>query len=239
EYVMNVTEYDRILVVTADGTYRIMAPTEKAWMPGPILHASIWDAQKGAHFVLVYLDADRAAWAKRVHIERFITNKTYPLVKEGSVGIQFLTESKNPGKLELKMVPAKRQKVKAVTVDLNKVPACGLTARGTKLTSKPVQSAALVGAASALSGNGKLSAGASNGKPAASAEPEQAELFAASPAAAPTAKAPKAGKGPAKKARKAARPRKAAKHSKPAKPAKKADAGGLLNRAAQMRKNGK
>jgi topoisomerase-4 subunit A len=144
EFVLNVTEYDKILVVTADGTYRIMAPTEKAWMPGPVMHASIWDGQKGVHFVLVYLDADRVAWGKRVHVERFITNKTYPLVKEGSVGIEFLSEKKNPGVLRLNMVPAKRQKVRAVIVDLAKVPVCGLTARGMKLSHKPVQNAELL-----------------------------------------------------------------------------------------------
>jgi len=140
EFVMNVTEYDRILIVTADGTYRIMAPPEKAWMPGPILHVSVWDPRKGEHFVLVYRDSAKIAWGKRVHIERFITNKTYSLVKEGAIGIDFLTEKKNPGTLRLNMVPAKRQKVKAVTVDLAKIPASGLTARGLKLSQKPVQS---------------------------------------------------------------------------------------------------
>ena len=42
------------------------------------------------------------------------------------------------------MVPVKRQKVKAVTVDLGKIPACGLTARGLKLSHKPVQSVELL-----------------------------------------------------------------------------------------------
>jgi topoisomerase-4 subunit A len=139
EFVMNVTEYDRILAVTADGTYRIMAPQEKAWMPGPVLYAEVWDAQKGASFVLIYRDANKVAWGKRVHIERFITNKTYSLVKEGSIGIDFLSEKKSPGTVELHMVPFKRQKVKSVTVDLKTVPACGLTARGLKLSAKPVQ----------------------------------------------------------------------------------------------------
>jgi topoisomerase-4 subunit A len=144
EFVMNVTEYDRILTVTADGTYRIMSPPEKAWMPGALLHASVWDPGKGAHFVLVYRDSARIAWGKRVHIERFITNKTYPLVKEGSVGIDFLSEKKNPGALQINMVPVKRQKVKAVAVDLGKIPPCGLTARGLKLTQKPAEGAVLL-----------------------------------------------------------------------------------------------
>jgi topoisomerase IV subunit A len=144
EFVMNVTEYDKILTVTGDGTYRVMTPPEKAWMPGPVMHASVWDPAKGEHFVLVYKDATGAAWAKRVHVERFIANKTYPLAKEGSQGIVFLSTKKNPGMLSLHMVPQKRQKVKAVTVDLGKVPACGLTARGIRLTQKAVEKAELL-----------------------------------------------------------------------------------------------
>jgi topoisomerase-4 subunit A len=144
EFVMNVTEYDRILTVTADGTYRIMAPPEKAWMPGALLHASIWDPQKGMHFVLVYRDANRVAWGKRVHIERYITNKTYSLVKEGSVGIDILSEKKNPGPAQLSMVPIKRQKVRSLTVDLGKIAFCGLAARGLKLSQKPVERAELL-----------------------------------------------------------------------------------------------
>jgi len=113
-------------------------------MPGPLLHASVWDAARGEHLVVVYRDAAKAAWGKRVHIERFITNKTYPLIKEGSVGIEFLSTKRNPGILQLRMAPVKRQKVKAVTVDLGKIPACGLAARGVKLTQKAVEKAELL-----------------------------------------------------------------------------------------------
>jgi hypothetical protein len=141
---MNVTEYDRILVVTADGTYRIMTPPEKAWMPGLVLHASVWDPQRGEHFVLVYRDSAKIAWGKRVHIERFITNKTYSLVREGAIGIDFLSVKRNPGVLQLNMVPVKRQKVKSITVDLGKIPACGLVARGLKLSQKAVHNVELL-----------------------------------------------------------------------------------------------
>ena len=144
EFVMTVTEYDRILAVTADGTYRIMAPPEKAWMPGALLYAGIFDKTRGAHITLVYRDAAGLAWGKKVHIERFITNKTYPLAKEGSLGIDYLVEKKAVGMLKLNLVPAKRQKVKSVNVDLAKIPACGLTARGVKLTTKPLQSVELL-----------------------------------------------------------------------------------------------
>jgi topoisomerase-4 subunit A len=216
EFVMNVTEYDRILVVTADGTYRIMAPAERAWMPGPVLHASIWDGQKGAHFVLVYLDADRLAWGKRVHIERFITNKTYSLVREGSAGIEFLSEKRNPGLLKLTIVPARRQKVKAVTVDLGKIPACGLTARGMKLTQKPVQNAEPLPEAA---------------KPSPRAAPEKAATEKPEPAIRARTPAPRTPpRRSVVKRRRAASARKA-----PAPVKRSAPTGSLLKKASQMR----
>ena len=63
---------------------------------------------------------------------------------ESTPEIEFLSEKKSPGVLRLNMVPAKRQKVKTLNVDLNKIPACGLTARGLKLSQKPVQNAELL-----------------------------------------------------------------------------------------------
>ncbi len=144
EFVMTVTEYDRILTVTADGTYRIMAPPEKAWMPAVLLYAGIFDKAKGARFTLIYRDANGLAWGKKVHIERFITNKTYWIAKEGAQGIDFLTEKQPTGAVKLNMVPAKRQKVKSVNVDIARIPACGLSARGVKLTTKPIAGAEIV-----------------------------------------------------------------------------------------------
>ncbi len=139
DFAMNVTEYDRILAVTSDGTYRIMPPPEKAWLPGALLYAAVFDSKKGVGLTIVYRDANKAAWGKKVRIERFITNKVYSLVKEGSVGIAFLSDRKSPGSVVLHMVPKKRAKVKSVTVDLNKIPPCGLTARGTRLTAKAME----------------------------------------------------------------------------------------------------
>jgi topoisomerase-4 subunit A len=139
EFVMNVTDYDRILLVTEDGTYRIMAPPEKAFLPSPVLHAEVFDPEKGTHLSLVWLDADRAPWGKRVKVERFITNKVYSLVKEGAAGIAFLAPEKKPGPVKIDFVPTKRAKLKSLVVDLGKVPECGLGARGTRLANKPVE----------------------------------------------------------------------------------------------------
>ena len=86
EFVMNVSDYDKILVVTDDGAYRVMSPPEKAFLPAPVLHAAVFDPEKGAHLNLVWLDAAKSPWGKRVKVERFITNKVYSLTKEGAAG---------------------------------------------------------------------------------------------------------------------------------------------------------
>jgi hypothetical protein len=109
-----------------------------------VLWAGVFDSKKGHEFTFVYKDSMGAAWGKRVRVERFITNKVYPLAKEGSQGIEFLSDKKNPGKAILHMVPAKRQKVKSVVVDLGAVPPCGLSARGTRLTVKPMEKVELM-----------------------------------------------------------------------------------------------
>jgi hypothetical protein len=104
-----------------------------------VLHAEVFDPEKGTHLSLVWLDADRAPWGKRVKVERFITNKVYSLVKEGAAGIAFLAPEKKPGPVKIDFVPTKRAKLKSLVVDLGKVPECGLGARGTRLANKPVE----------------------------------------------------------------------------------------------------
>jgi len=142
---MNVTSYDKILVVTSDGTYRVMAPPEKAFLPAPIVYAGIFDPAKGTDLNLIWLDAARAPWGKRVRVERFITNKVYSLVKEGSAGIAFLsTDRKVPGVVQIDFVPAKRAKLRSVVVNMAKVPECGLAARGMRLATKPAEKATLL-----------------------------------------------------------------------------------------------
>jgi hypothetical protein len=89
---------------------------------------------------LICKDAAGVPWGKMVRIERFITNNVYSLVKEGSLGIEFLTDRKAPGSVLLHMVPKKRQKVRTVTANLNSLAPSGLAARGAKLASKPLQS---------------------------------------------------------------------------------------------------
>ena len=148
-----VTEYDRILLVTADGKYRIIAPPEKILLPTKLLYCSVFNQEIGARFMLVYRDSKKLAWGKKVHIEKFITDRVYELCKGSPTGIDYLTNKKEPGLLKLRFVPTPRQRVKESNVDLKTVGECGIAARGTRLHAKPVRRVTLIRNKAARVGN--------------------------------------------------------------------------------------
>lgn len=142
---MEVSEYDRVLIITSDGSYRIVGPIEKLLLPGKVLYCEPFDQDKGAIFTVVYRDAERIAWGKRVLIDKFIRDKTYSLIKGDGGRLDVLSTRTNPGKVHLSFVPAKRQRVSEATFDLNTLERKGVTARGNRLSPKPVAKVKLLG----------------------------------------------------------------------------------------------
>lgn len=139
EFAMSVTEFDRVLAVSSDGSYRIVAPPAKLLLPRKVLYCRPFDAEAGADFTVVYRDAQKHVFGKRVHIERFITDKEYRLFKDPKGRIDLLLADDEPlGVLEMDFVPVKRQRLRAARFDLGELPFAGLTARGTRLAPKPV-----------------------------------------------------------------------------------------------------
>jgi len=145
---LTVSSYDRILVVSSDGTYRIIAPPEKVLLPQRLIYCARFDPQKGARFTLIYRDSNKVAWAKKVHIEKFITDKVYNLCNSSPSGIDYLNATGKPHTVKLHFVPKPRQKIKEVKINLQLIKPCGLTARGTRLYAKPVRRIELITASS-------------------------------------------------------------------------------------------
>ena len=138
---IEVSPYDKVLIITQDGMYRIIAPPEKVLIPGKVLFCAKHDPENGLAFTLVYRDADRVAWGKRVVIKTFIKDKEYSLIPGGPndrARIEVLTRREQPGKVKLKFLPAKRQRVKEAEFDLNELSVKGVSARGNRLSPKPV-----------------------------------------------------------------------------------------------------
>lgn len=139
EFAMSVTEFDRVLAISSDGSYRILAPPAKLLLPRKLLYCAPFDSELGADFSVVYRDAQKHVFGKRVHIERFITDKEYRLFKDPKGKIDLLLPDDEPlGLLEMSFVPVKRQRLRAARFDLGDLEFAGLTARGARLAPKPV-----------------------------------------------------------------------------------------------------
>ena len=163
---LTVTEYDRVLAVTSDGTYRIMAPPEKVLLPGKLLYCRVFDQESGCDLTLVYRDADKKAWGKRVVIDKFITDKVYHLFGASSSGIDYLTVTRRAPRIRLSFVPKPRQKIKEAAYDLADLSPCGTSARGTLLHPKPVARMRILSQSAARESGGQRTARKAPKKPA-------------------------------------------------------------------------
>ncbi|HTO68591.1 MAG TPA: DNA topoisomerase IV subunit A [Myxococcota bacterium] len=139
EFQLQVTEYDRVLAVSSDGTYRIMAAPKKVLLPRKVLWVGVFDPEKGQDFTLVYRDGQRNAFGKRVHIESFIHDKEYRFFKDEKGRLDLLLPGDAPpGKVHLAFVAQKRQRQKEAEFDLGELEFAGIHARGQRLAPKPV-----------------------------------------------------------------------------------------------------
>jgi topoisomerase IV subunit A len=141
---LQVSEYDLVLGISDDGSFRVMTPPEKQLLSGKLLHCDLFDPERGAEFTVVYRDRKRIAWGKRVSIERFIRNKEYHLIKDKAGRVDLLQPGVARGHVWLKFAPAPRQRIREDTFDLALLEPTGVGARGTRLAPKPVAQIKLV-----------------------------------------------------------------------------------------------
>lgn len=132
------SEYDRILAICDDGTYRIMGPEEKVLLPGKVLHLEPFDPEKGEHFVVVYRDRDKMCFGKKIHIHKFIKGREYRLIKGPAGKVLLLIQEEEPGEVHLTFMRKPRQRVNEGTFDLSILTPTSPSALGRRLASKPV-----------------------------------------------------------------------------------------------------
>lgn len=139
QFQLSVSEYDKILLIAKDGSYRISSPEEKILISSKLIHAQIFDPEEGARFTVVYRDGDRIGWAKKIHIRAFIRDREYELIKGREGRIDMLLPGDASDVLHLDFVPAKRQRVHSGRFDLGILEYIGPTARGRRLAPKPLR----------------------------------------------------------------------------------------------------
>lgn len=144
EFKLTVSEFDLVLGIAQDGTYRVMSAPEKILFTGKLLYADVFDPEQGAGFTVVYRDKKKMAFAKRIRIEKFIRNREYRLIKDKGGRIDLLLPEDETGRLHLDFVPAKRQRLKEAEFDLSTLEPTSPAARGARLAPKPVSKVKLL-----------------------------------------------------------------------------------------------
>jgi topoisomerase-4 subunit A len=137
KYQFTVSEYDKLLLVSRDGSFRIIAPEDKVLFPSPVIHAQIFDPEEGAPFTVVYRDKDKIAWGKKIHIKAFIRDREYELIKGKTGRVDHFVPGDCNDTIHIDFVPMKRQRVHEAEFDLSILELTGVTARGRRLAPKP------------------------------------------------------------------------------------------------------
>ncbi len=141
---LNVSEFENVLAIAKDGSYRIMTAPEKVLFTAPLLYAEVFDPEQGVEFTVVYRDKKKMAFAKRIRIEKFIRNREYQLIKDKDGKIDLLLPAGETGAVEMEFVPAKRQRLKEMKFDLRSLELTSPTARGARMAPKPVAKVRLI-----------------------------------------------------------------------------------------------
>lgn len=138
QFKMTVSEFEHVLGVAKDGTYRIMNAPEKVLFTGPMIYAELFDPEQGAEFIVVYRDKKKMAFAKKIKIEKFIRNREYRLIKDKGGRVDLLLGPDELGTVHMDFVPAKRQRLKEADFDLSTLDWTSPTARGVRIAPKPI-----------------------------------------------------------------------------------------------------
>jgi topoisomerase-4 subunit A len=135
---MSVSEFDFILGIASDGTYRVMTPVDKVFFSGKLIHCEVFDPEEGAEFMVVYRDKKKIPYGKRIKVHKFIRNKEYQLIKNREGKVDLLFAPRDIGTVKMDFTPAKRQRLKEADFDLSTLEQTGPAARGARLAPKPV-----------------------------------------------------------------------------------------------------
>ncbi|MCP4605394.1 MAG: DNA topoisomerase IV subunit A [Proteobacteria bacterium] len=137
-YQFTVSEYDRFLIICKDGSFRIIGPEAKTLIPGKVAYLDIFDQEAGKAFTVIYRNKERIAYAKKIHIQRFIRDREYELIKDKKGRIAQLLPVDAAQTVQLDFAPAKYQRVTQAFFELDELEIIGVTARGRRMASKPV-----------------------------------------------------------------------------------------------------
>jgi len=172
QFKLTVSEFEHVLGIAKDGTYRIMNAPEKVLFTGPMIYGELFDPEVGVEFIVCYRDKKKMAFAKKIKLEKFIRNREYRFIKDKGGRIDLLLPADQLGTVHMDFVPAKRQRLKEADFDLAELEWTSPNARGVRMAPKPVGKVKLIPVEVKQAKGGKGAA-----KKAAKKAGDQGDLF--------------------------------------------------------------
>ena len=131
---MACTEYDRIVILNWNGTYRVTAIPEKLYI-GSV--CSVMKSDKDHVYSMIYRDKkSRISYAKRFRISQYIMDREYKTTPPGCKVDKLF--DRHGLVLRCEFEPAKRQKVNHCELDFEAIPIRGASAKGFKIAGKKI-----------------------------------------------------------------------------------------------------
>jgi topoisomerase-4 subunit A len=144
---LDVSQYDRILVIRKTGAYSVMNVPDKLFVDKGMWYCGFMDAETSRNTVFTIVFRDNATgypYIKRCKIEQFILNKGYALVPDNCTVLRVTTDQQAQVQLEYK--PKPRLKVLEETFGVKDYLVKGAKAGGVRLANKEVKSARILSA---------------------------------------------------------------------------------------------
>lgn len=136
-----VSEFDRVLIIPKGGFFKVVKVTEKLFVDKSLQFACLADKEEIEKlvFTAIYKEKEKGAIClKRFKIEKFITDKVYSFIPEGSTLLKLTT--KNDIAVNIVYEPAARVKILEETFKVSDYLVKGWKASGVRLTTKKVKS---------------------------------------------------------------------------------------------------
>lgn len=133
------TNFDKLLVMFKDGSYRVINIPEKQYLHHHENGVAFFGiADKKTVVSVAYRNPEtHVAYAKRFIVEKFIVDKSYRYLDEGMI-LDFIS-TKPETTLELQLIPKPRQKLSKIFFKIEKISIKGVGAKGVRMTPHRVE----------------------------------------------------------------------------------------------------
>ncbi len=140
----DVSQYDRVLTIRKTGAYSVTDVPEKAFVDKGMLYCSFADKEilSETVFTVIYKDTKTGnPYIKRCKIEKFILNRGYSIVPEGSKPVKLTTQTS--GTFEVEYKPKPRVRVLKETFKIEDFLVKGVKAKGVRLANRELKTVRL------------------------------------------------------------------------------------------------